>query len=406
MPDLPKIAVLLETRRAFDRQLLHGISRYARLHGPWSFHVESDRLEDLKLPANLWNCAGMITRLTSPQLVKAVNGRNVPVLLVDGFDDPLAEQLENLIADVHADSQGVARLAAEYFSSRRFERFAFIGARDRDSSNLRCHSFGDVVRRTGHPLFVYSMLEASNRPWVEERAALAKWLEELPKPIGVMACDDERGLQVLEACRLARIAVPDQVAVLGVGTDELNREVADPPLSSVALNAVHGGYQAAHVLDQFLRRERQSHQRLVVEPTNIVVRASTDIDASQDPHVNAARSIIRRDFSRSFSIDALAKAVGVSRRVLEVKFRKHTRRTIWEEVQILRINRAKMILKETELPISEVATLSGYQSASHLVQLFARETGLTPAKYRIAARVPQTNAHSNWALGDLGRSTA
>ena len=68
-----------------------------------------------------------------------------------------------------------------------------------------------------------------------------------------MACNDDRGREVLEACRASGLQVPEDVAVVGVDNDELLCELADPPLSSVALNAEAGGYRVAALLDRLMR---------------------------------------------------------------------------------------------------------------------------------------------------------
>src|SRR5690606_25181245 len=171
-------------------------------------------------------------------------------------------------------------------------------------------------------------------------------------------------------------------AVMGVGNDELLCALASPALSSIALWAVDGGYHAAHALDGLMGKSSDVPTKIVVQTCGLVIRDSTDVDISQDPHVSAARSIIHGRCSQGVSIAALAKSVGVSRRTLEIKFRKFAGRTVFDEIQDARLTKAKVILKETELPISMVASSSGFRSAAYFIRVFAKEIGLTPAKYR------------------------
>lgn len=220
--------------------------------------------------------------------------------------------------------------------------------------------------------------------------ALKTWVRRLPKPAAIVACDDIRGFQALEACRSAGIKVPCEVAVMGVGNDDLLCALASPALSSIALSAVDGGYRVAHALDCLMNKSPDVPKQLVVQTCGLIVRASTEVDVSQDPHVSAARSIIHGRCSQEVSIAALAESVGVSRRTLEIKFRKFAGRTVFDEIQDARLSKAKVILKETELPIARVASSSGYRSVAYFIRVFGKEIGLTPAKYRTASRITET----------------
>jgi LacI family transcriptional regulator len=187
---------------------------------------------------------------------------------------------------------------------------------------------------------------------------------------------------------LAGVRVPAEVAVVGVDDDELFCELADPPLSSVALNAEHGGYRTAHLLDQMIQKKVDTKQRLIVEPTHVMMRRSTAVKvALESAEVGTALSFIHRHRSRQFSVDDVAREAGVSRRNLEVKFRKAVGRTILDEIQRVRLDHAKRMLRETELTIPQVAKASGYNSASYLTQVFRKEVGVTPSKYRTRFRV-------------------
>lgn len=388
LPDMKntlKIVALLETGRSFDRLLLRGIGQYSRLHGPWAIHVVSERLDQLRPPASLWDAAGIIGRLTR-HVAKVVTSANVPAVVVDSIHDLSDLPDQHRVAHVSVDFEGVVRLAAEYFLSRGFEHVAFVGEFDRDWSHLRRDGIQTASMGIGQSLRIYPSIAARKLIWTQERPRLADWLAQVPKPVGVIARDDVRALQVLEACRIARIHVPSEMAVLGVGDDELSCMIADPPLSSVKLNAANGGYQAAHALHHLVQRSKQVPRHLIIEPDSVVVRSSTDIDISQDPDISAARNIIHRRSPQNLSVDAVAETIGVPRRTLEAKFRKHTNRTILDEIRRAKLQRAKSILSETKLPLDQVANLSGYGSASYLNDRFAKELGLTPAQYRLASR--------------------
>jgi LacI family transcriptional regulator len=218
--------------------------------------------------------------------------------------------------------------------------------------------------------------------WEREQAVLAEWLAELPKPIGLMACNDDRGRQVLDACRAAGVAVPLEIAVVGVDNDELMCELSDPPLSSVALNAEAGGYRAAALLDRMMRGRLRKPQRLVVEPLRVVERRSTEASAVADQEVAAALEFIHNYAADPVGIEDVVRHVSISRRALELKFRDAVGRTPHQELQRVRMNRARQLLLETDLPIPKVAAAAGFTSGAYLAQVFHRQFGKTPAQVR------------------------
>jgi LacI family transcriptional regulator len=337
----------------------------------------------------LWGGSGIVARVETSQMAQAILAAGVPTVIVDA--DPrigeLATELANF-SNVSSDSEGAARLAAEHLKERGFEHYAFVGLPGRVWSDRRWDAFDNAVRQAGFEPYVFKAPHSkTDGSWESEQSSLARWIEDLPKPVGLMACNDDRGRGVLEACRLAGVRVPEEVAVIGVDNDELFCELSDPPLSSVALNTEHGGYRTAHLLDQLMQHKITTPQQLIVEPTHVVTRRSTDVKAYDGREVGAALSYIHRNRSRAFNVNDVAQAVGTSRRNLEKKFRKSVGRTILAEIQRIRLDHAKRMLRETDLPISQVAESSGYNSTSYLTQVFRKEVGVSPAKYRTRFRV-------------------
>ena len=220
----------------------------------------------------------------------------------------MVPRLNRRNATTFVDIEGIIQLAMDHFSSRKINHFAFVSEATDEHNDRWNDCLVSRVNGNRKPLFTFPSNGASNLPWLQERHFLAGWLESLPKPIGVLACDDERGLQVLEVCRTLGLRVPDEVAVIGVGNDELLCTLCNPALSSVALNAVNGGYRVAHALDQLMRRSTNVTEQLVVEPIGIVVRSSTDVAFGHDADVNAARSAIRRQPLQEVSINDIAQS--------------------------------------------------------------------------------------------------
>jgi LacI family transcriptional regulator len=208
-------------------------------------------------------------------------------------------------------------------------------------------------------------------------------MSRLPKPIGVFACDDDRGHDVLEACKLAGLKVPEDVAVVGVDNDEVFCELADPPLSSIAFNAETAGYRAAALLDAMMQGRARKRQQIVVESLGVVRRRSTDIVAVDDVDIANALQFIRRQHGRAIAVDQVADEVGMWRRSLEKRFREMIGRSILEEVQLTRLQRAKCLLRETTFPISKVAEMAGFGSAGYFIQFFQKQLASSPRKYHV-----------------------
>jgi LacI family transcriptional regulator len=212
---------------------------------------------------------------------------------------------------------------------------------------------------------------------------IGRWLLSLPRPVGVMACYDIRARHVLDACRRVGLAVPDQVAVIGVDNDEFLCNLAEPPLSSVAPDTRRTGYEAAALLDRLMSgRERPRGQAIFVEPLGVVARRSTDVLAVGDPDVSAAVRFIREHACQGIAVKDLLARVPLSRRVLEGRFRKLLGRTPHEEIARIRFERVRQLLRETRLPLEEVARRSGFRNAEYLSTAYRREFGTAPSVYR------------------------
>ena len=211
---------------------------------------------------------------------------------------------------------------------------------------------------------------------------LAKWLAGLPKPVGIMACYDIKAQQVLDVCRELDLAVPEQVAVIGADNDHLLCNLSDPPLSSVIPNSRRAGYEAARLLDQMMFGEKVDNNAVLVRPLGIETRQSTDTLAIEDAEIAEALRFIRRHASSGINVGDVLKAVPLSRRVLESRFRKLLGRTPHEEIVRQRIGRVQQLLSETELSLREIADRTGFEHAEYLSVAFKQATGQTPTQFR------------------------
>jgi LacI family transcriptional regulator len=385
MREVPKVALLVETSRGFGRGFLLGMAKYSRLHGPWSFHITPGDYKQVVPKMKQWGGSGIIARIADQRTAQAILDANLPTIAIGLTDEqkspgnPLSK-----FSEISSDPVQISRLAADHLLERQLSRFAYVGSEDRGWSRRREVAFCMYLEARGCEVLVYSPPKPSrDRVWGREQAFLAQWIARLPTPIGVFACDDDRGREVLEACKLAGRSVPEDIAVVGVDNDEVFCELADPPLSSIALNAEITGYRAAALLDDIMYGRARKPQHIVVEAIGVITRRSTDIVAVDDEDVSNALQFIRGQHGCELSVDQVSREVALSRRSLEKRFREVLGRTILEEIQLTRLDRAKRLLVETKHPISRVAKIAGFRSPGYFSHFFQKQVGKTPRKYRL-----------------------
>jgi LacI family transcriptional regulator len=386
MRGVAKVVLLVETSRGFGRGLLRGIVRYSRLHGPWAFYITPGDLVQVLPKMGRWGATGIIARVEdTARATKTILETGLPVIALDlsaqqlASGHPLAGTCE-----ICPNGARIGQMAAEYFLEKGFHHFAFAGvARDALWAKRREEGFLQRLTEAGYDCSIHRLPEVTrDRHWDRQLIQLKKWLQSLPKPVAVLACDDDRGREVLEACQDASLAVPEDVAVLGVDNDELLCEISDPPLSSIALDTQRGGYEAAAALDRLMAGQPVSNRRILVEPTRVVSRRSTDVFALQDRPIAMAVRFINDHVRHSIGVIDVMRYVGLSRRTLEVRFRKVMGRSVLEEITRSRLERARHLLLETDLPIQAVAESVGLKDANYLARVFHRETGMSPTAFR------------------------
>ncbi len=373
--------MLIETSNAYARGLLQGVIHYVREHPAWSFHLmEQGRGDDPTAWLKGWKGDGILARIETPRIAQAVTRAKVPCV------DLSAGRLLPSLPWVETDDAAIAAMAAGHLLERGFKHFAFCGDSRFNWSLWREHHFAQRVRDAGHDCRIYS-LKGRTGDLASERRKLVTWLRALPKPVGILACYDLRGREVLEACRQTGLAVPDEVAVLGVDNDELLCELATPPLSSVIPNTRRAGYEAAALLDRLMTGGKVLPEPHLIPPLGVAARQSTDVLALDDREVVRAVQFIRSHACEGINVADVLNAVKISRRVLEQRFRKLLGRSPHEEILHLRLSRVQQLLADTDLPLYTIAERTGFEHVEYLSVAFKRETGLTPRAFRNQARV-------------------
>ncbi len=381
---LPRVALLVETSLGSGRDILGGIARYISERGPWSIYHEPGSLGE-GMPAWLmrWQGDGIIARLEGRSMVRALKKTGLPVVDVLGVaGDPC-------VPLVHVDDKAIAELAGRHLLSLGLRHFAYCGNARTNWSACRRDVFVATVQREGSAcaVFEWPVDGHGRRSWEESQARLSTWLQSLPKPVGIMVCSDQRGVAVLDACRRVGIAVPEQAAVIGVDNDDALCNVCDPPLSSVIPNHRDVGYRAAALLDRLMRGEAWGGKMDLVQPVGMATRRSTDTLAVEDVAILKALHFVRNHACDGVSVDEIARAAGLSRSVLQRRFRRALGHTVHEELVTCRVQRAMKLLVESDLPLSEVAEVAGFNHQEYLGVVFKSRLGRSPAVIRREARM-------------------
>jgi LacI family transcriptional regulator len=379
----PHVALLVETSSITGRRILQGIARYLRSHRPWSVFVEQRALETVP-PSWLenWRGDGIILRWNSPGFAAAIRKAGVAAIDLTHRGPPIG------LPRIASEDDSIGRLAAEHMVERGFRSLAFCGFTGIRWSVRRRESFLGVAGATGGADLVYESPWGGPeaRSWELDQEAIGRWLKHLPKPVGILACNDVRGLHVLDASRRVGLHVPDEVAVIGVDDDPLLCELCDPPLSSVVPNMERIGYEAAELLDRLMAGGKAGFDERMIPPIGVVTRQSTDVLAIDDARVAAAVRYIREHACHGITVRDVLGQTPLSRTALELYFRRYLGRSPQAEIRAVQLKRARQLLAETDLKMDRVAELTGFVHPEYLSVVFKRELRRTPGQFRREAQ--------------------
>jgi LacI family transcriptional regulator len=379
MKQPPQVALIIETSVIYGRRVLAGVARYLRSHHRWSVFLEQHELGAPPpnwLTLSKWN--GILSRPTDHAMARLFRRMNVPVV-----------DLNDLYVDlelpwVGSDHFALGRLGGNHLLERGFRQFAFCGFSNELWARLRLDGFCSAVENTNVSVSVYETpwRGPNTVRWDKDIAQIAQWVKTLPKPVGIMACNDVRGLHVLDACERSNVLVPEEVAVIGVDNDEILCELCNPPLSSVAPDPEHIGYKAAELLDALMAKKAGLQRTINVQPLRVIVRQSTNVTATSDWAVASATRYMREQALHGCKVSDVLRRVNLSRSALEKRFRRYLNRSPKEEIRRIQIERIQQLLGETEFTLEHVAELTGFEHPEYMSVFFKRETGYTPGQYR------------------------
>ena len=373
----PRVAVLVDTSTDWSRRIVSGIISYIKDQNPWQIFIEPRGLsEHLKLQ-NGWQGDGVIARVTDDKMASHLREQNIPVVNVSSI-----KLTGPPFPSVTSDMSALAKMAAEYFLGRGFRHFAYFSLQGLEYVSRQREAFLDEVQRAGYEVALFGVKTnpgVQTPDWNLQTEHLAKWLVSLPKPVAILTWNG--GREVIHACQLAGITIPEDVALLSA-SDDLLCEASHISISAVRSASERIGYEAAAMLSQLMRDKEAKVGTKRILPLQVVTRQSTDVLAIRDPALVKALKYIQSNASKPINVGDVAKSSGIHRRLLERRFVDLLQRSPAEHIRRVHLELAKRLLIDTRLPIAEVADQSGFSSAEYMATLFQQELKTTPLRYR------------------------
>jgi len=380
---IPKILLHIDTSRSCGRGVLLGVARYSKEKAPWQIsqrpplYTYQNSQTPPSMGAEDWLADGMI--VSTSEIPPEVIDAKIPVIGID------VRKKIYKYPNIVGDSDAIAGMAVDYFLNRGFTDFAYCGFKGIDWSIQRGISFKKILTSMAHQVESFAIKEKpANVLWDEQLLDLGQWIKCIEKPVAIFACNDDCGRAVMQACQSARLDVPADVAVLGVDNDEMVCMTSNVPLSSIALNFEKAGFEAAVLLDKMIESKERKFEgiNIVLKPTHVITRESTDVLAIQDKYLSQALSFIHKHYRQAIQVVDVVEAVGISRRNLEYKFSKMLKHSINAEIRRVKVEQIAKMLIETYIPITQIALYFGFTDAKHIARYFRKEKNINPQEFR------------------------
>ena len=378
--------------------MLLGISRYVNLRPTWSAElVQFSSNQDIKQYVKESPPDALLAFTASKETDDLLDKLELPVIISPSLHRPR----DGRIVQILVDDEATGRLGAEFFLDLGFEHLGFCGFSEVFWSKQRSESFCRQCEQAGYKAHVHEKTILGKDTPTKENPQyyltnnwknlgslyqpgdpLSRWLHDIPKPIGIMCCNDYFARKVLLSCRQQGLNVPEEVALLGVDNDQLMCEFINPSLSSVELDWEKNGFNTAALLDKLMKGETTEKQTIYVRPLQVAERKTTDILAFENDYVCEAIRFIRAKSSQPVTVEDVVVHMGCSRRYLELEFKKVRSCTIRDEIQRTRANWVGKMLLGTDMSVFQIALQGNFSSHSHMTRLFVRLKDMTPEQYR------------------------
>ena len=378
-----RLLIITDFTESFANKLLKGIVTYSRLKEQWIIQRMPPAYKaQIGIPgvirmAKEWHADAVIGQFEQTDDVSLFRKNGIVVVAQD-----FKKRFPN-IPNITADYVGTGRMAARFFLDRGFRNFGFFGFKDVCWSDERCEGFQREVTEAGFgSAFRSYNLQDIDKLWYYERDRLANWLRSLPKPIGIMACDDNQGNNLIEACHSVGIRIPSEVSVIGVDNDELLCSLSSPTLSSIQVDIEEGGYRTAQLIERLVTNPDAPREDIVLRPEKIVGRISTAAFATDDVQIQKAVRFIHQNYQKKISVKDVMREVALSRRLLERRFKNVTGQTLYQYISDLKIKRFAELLLDTDEQVVGIALSLGENDTKSISRRFKQIYGCAPNEWR------------------------
>lgn len=376
-----KVLVLIDYATEFSRLLINGLIQYAQESGQWTFY---------RLPLYYKNLYG------EESVVKKAKEWNVDFVIVQ-WDYISLDSLRKLqtgvflqdykeegrcFSNITGDYIRTGVMAAKFFIQRRYQNFAFYGKKGFIWSSERAKGFQQEVERIKGNYYYFESEGLQEVEWRSDHLRLKNWLLSLPKPVAIFACDDSFAIQISELCKLNNIKIPNEIALLGVDNDNLTCNLSNPTMSSIVLDAEKGGYELGRKIERAVNKKDGDPFNIIINPLHIELRKSTERFNINDKYIEIIVKYIEINFGLEININQLTDLVPLSRRVLEIRFKKAMGVSIYQFVINVRMDHFINLLTTTKIPMCDLIHESGFSDYSNVFRLFKRMYGCSPLEYR------------------------
>ncbi|MCR1838199.1 XylR family transcriptional regulator [Pasteurella caecimuris] len=378
-----KIALFFNANKVYDRQVVEGIGQYIQASQcMWDIFVEDEFIYHAD-SINHLSIDGIIADFDDPQTAKLLKHTQIPTIAVGGSYKRL--DFYPHFPYVATNNEALVELAFFHLQQKGLSHFAFYGLQidgEKHWSKERKNAFVALMEKNHYPLHLYEGGQINGQNWLTEQAKLIDWLKTLPLHTGIIAVTDARARHLLQACEYSKIAVPEELCIVGIDNEELIQYLSRVSLSSVEQGTREIGYQAAKLLHRLLNGQTVSHHPILIPPISVHARNSTDYRSLSDPLVMQAMHYIRHRACQGIKVEQVLDHLATSRSNLEQRFKNEMNKTIHQVIHEEKISRAKNLLQQTDISIQEIAEICGYPSIQYFYSVFKKEFGMTPKEFR------------------------
>ena len=378
-----RLLIITDFTESFANKLLEGIVNYSRRKEQWAIcRMPPSYKARIGIPgvvkwAKDWGADAVIGQFEETDEVELFAKEGIVAVAQD------FKKRFRTIPNITADYLGTGKMAARFYIDRGFRNFGFFGFNDVCWSDERCEGFRREVEAAGYGDSFYAYrAQDIDHLWLYERSRLAQWLKTIPKPIGIMACDDNQGNNLIEACHTAGIKIPSEVSVMGVDNDELLCSLGSTTLSSIYVDIEDGGYRTAELIEKRVADPDAPVSDVVLRPVKIIGRMSTAAFATDDMQIRKAILFIHRNYHKKISVNDVMGEVALSRRLLERRFKSVTGQTLYQYISELKIKHFAEMLLDTDDQVVNIALSLGESDTKSISRRFKQLYGCSPNEWR------------------------